>query len=59
MDKQYGPEKRDFVKGYIVDKPVPSDWPTGDVQNFIVKDAWKLEGELEWLGNELEKPKRR
>ena len=52
--EQYGPEKRDFVKGYIADKPKPPKWPVGDIQNFITEDAWKLEGELEWLRGERE-----
>ena len=57
VDKQYWPKMRDFVKAYEINEPVPEHWPTGDVQNFIVKDAWKLKGELEWLRNELEKLK--
>ena len=55
VNEQYGSERRDYVKGYIADKAIPSDWkPFGAVQNFIVKDVWKLEGELEWLRGERE-----
>ncbi len=60
IKKKYNQEKVDYVKGYIADKPKPPKWPAGDIQNFITEDAWKLEGELEWLRGEREnlKPQR-